>query len=531
MNLLLVDDEVYVIESIMKNKDWENYGIEEIYTAFSSKQAQSIMEMVPVDIIISDIVMPQDSGFDFIDWVRKKGYQVQVIFLTGYAEFDYAKRAISLDSVDYLIKPIDYEMLAEAVKIAVKRAEDARQYEDYRNKSRHLQRNQFLLQKDFWVEVLQGNISVENFESEAEKRHLFYENENVFFLSYLIYYDGKNKQEIWDEKMLNFITGNVLDEILKDISIRVETVISAEKGSCVVVCRKIDKISLSCDDLKGKEVFEKFTKWLGEKIQIDIWCGVGNMGRVDTLVNSLFLIKGMRDNSLSVWNRVLYLSDFEHSEASCQNPNLGVWRALLEQEEEKKLIHSIEIYLEEIERKEIITREMLKVFRMDITQMVYSWLLNRGIKAHLLFSDKDNETYHQNALEGMYGAKGYACNLVSRAIQYKIYINKTESVIERIRQYIDIHYNEEIRRDDLSEMVYLNKDYISRIFKKEVGVSISSYILRKRGEEAKKLLAQSNLPINTVSIYVGYSNFSYFTKMFKENTGYSPLEYRRKFKE
>jgi len=50
-------------------------------------------------------------------------------------------------------------------------------------------------------------------------------------------------------------------------------------------------------------------------------------------------------------------------------------------------------------------------------------------------------------------------------------------------------------------------------------------------EEAKKLLTQSSLPINTVSLYVGYSNFSYFTKMFKDNTGYAPLEYRRNFGE
>ncbi|MEI1257800.1 AraC family transcriptional regulator [Blautia sp. JLR.GB0024] len=49
-------------------------------------------------------------------------------------------------------------------------------------------------------------------------------------------------------------------------------------------------------------------------------------------------------------------------------------------------------------------------------------------------------------------------------------------------------------------------------------------------EEAKNMLTRSSLPINTVSIYVGYSNFSYFTKMFRENTGFSPLEYRRKFK-
>jgi len=62
-------------------------------------------------------------------------------------------------------------------------------------------------------------------------------------------------------------------------------------------------------------------------------------------------------------------------------------------------------------------------------------------------------------------------------------------------------------------------------------ISISNYIIQKRVEEAKKLLTQSSLPINTVSLYVGYSNFSYFTKMFKDNTGYAPLEYRRSFGE
>ena len=65
----------------------------------------------------------------------------------------------------------------------------------------------------------------------------------------------------------------------------------------------------------------------------------------------------------------------------------------------------------------------------------------------------------------------------------------------------------------------------------EKGISISNYIIQKRVEEAKKLLTQSTLPINTVSLYVGYSNFSYFTKMFKDNTGYAPLEYRRSFSE
>ena len=64
MNLLLVDDEEYMIESIKKNVDWKDCGIDVVYTAFSVKQAQMIMEMADVDVIISDIVMPQESGFD-----------------------------------------------------------------------------------------------------------------------------------------------------------------------------------------------------------------------------------------------------------------------------------------------------------------------------------------------------------------------------------------------------------------------------------------------------------------------------------
>ena len=105
MKLLLVDDEEYVIESIKRNLDLTETGVSEVYTAFSVQQAKNIMGMVDIDIVISDIVMPGGTGFDFVEWVRKEELKVQVIFLTSYAEFDYARRAIQLNSVDYLLKP------------------------------------------------------------------------------------------------------------------------------------------------------------------------------------------------------------------------------------------------------------------------------------------------------------------------------------------------------------------------------------------------------------------------------------------
>ena len=118
MKLLLVDDEEYVIESIKRNLDLTETGVSEVYTAFSVQQAKNIMGMVDIDIVISDIVMPGGTGFDFVEWVRKEELKVQVIFLTSYAEFDYARGAIQLNSVDYLLKPIDFEKLKAAVQRA-----------------------------------------------------------------------------------------------------------------------------------------------------------------------------------------------------------------------------------------------------------------------------------------------------------------------------------------------------------------------------------------------------------------------------
>ena len=150
MKLLLVDDERYVIESIKKNICWERTGITEIYTAFTMKQAQEIITAVKMDIIISDIVMPAATGFDLVQWVREQNFRIQVIFLTSYAEFDYARRAIQLESVEYLLKPIDFEKLEEALKKAEQAVLQEKQIEKLTEASEQWEKDRTILQKDIW---------------------------------------------------------------------------------------------------------------------------------------------------------------------------------------------------------------------------------------------------------------------------------------------------------------------------------------------------------------------------------------------
>ena len=76
-------------------------------------------------------------------------------------------------------------------------------------------------------------------------------------------------------------------------------------------------------------------------------------------------------------------------------------------------------------------------------------------------------------------------------------------------------------------MVYLSADHLARVFKKETGETLVKYITDKRINAAKEMLSDTKTPISQVASEVGYDNYSYFTKIFKEKTGCSPGDYRK----
>jgi YesN/AraC family two-component response regulator len=95
--------------------------------------------------------------------------------------------------------------------------------------------------------------------------------------------------------------------------------------------------------------------------------------------------------------------------------------------------------------------------------------------------------------------------------------------------YIDAHYGGNIRLESVAETVSLSSYYFSRLFKKEVGVNFSRYILHKRLETAKRALEETEEPVADIAASVGFHECHYFGKKFKNFTGSTPSEYRKKF--
>ena len=92
--------------------------------------------------------------------------------------------------------------------------------------------------------------------------------------------------------------------------------------------------------------------------------------------------------------------------------------------------------------------------------------------------------------------------------------------------YIHQHIQENISLSDLAGVVFLNEQYLMRVFKKATGMSILEFITEERLRLARELLVGTDYPINRVADTVGYNNYSYFARIFKKNTGMTPQGYR-----
>ena len=140
MNILVVDDEYYIVKNIIETTDWSALGIEQAFPAYSASQAKRIFEgSQDIDILLTDIEMPRETGLQLVEWLHENDFHPIVLVLTGHQRFDYAQEALNLHIFSYLLKPIDPDQLMEKLTAAVQEVKKNAWYEKERlNMEEHL---------------------------------------------------------------------------------------------------------------------------------------------------------------------------------------------------------------------------------------------------------------------------------------------------------------------------------------------------------------------------------------------------------
>jgi AraC-like DNA-binding protein len=108
--------------------------------------------------------------------------------------------------------------------------------------------------------------------------------------------------------------------------------------------------------------------------------------------------------------------------------------------------------------------------------------------------------------------------------------NSKLTIVEKAESYIETNFSEDISIEEMAKNLHVNPSHLMRVFKKEKGMTISHYRNLRRIREAKELILFSRLPITEIAIMVGFSSPQYFSKLFKEEEGATPVQYKKKMK-
>lgn len=134
MRLMIVDDEYFAIQGILDGVNWELLRFSEVLQAGSYTQAVKLMQEKPADIVLCDIEMPDESGLELIAWINEHYPDTECLILSCHDEFDFARRAIQLNCLDYILKPVRFDFLTEVLAKAIGTVKEKRQQsllEDY----------------------------------------------------------------------------------------------------------------------------------------------------------------------------------------------------------------------------------------------------------------------------------------------------------------------------------------------------------------------------------------------------------------
>lgn len=526
MNILLVDDDRFVVSALEKKIDWSSLADARVFTAYNVLQAEKIMRSDQIDICVCDIEMPGKSGLDLLAWVREEGFKTQFIFLTSYADFSYAQKAITLSSLDYQLKPIDFQKLYQILQKAVGKVQETAAQNKTQEDSRHWRNNYRNIVDLFWKDLFKNPVLREPaiLEKELKRKDLPYNSEDCFLPVLIKLYPDKELWKDLEPALVDFSFFNITEETLQEACILYETIITLQPYEYIIL---ISGIHL--EEVRGplNASFRRLFSNLKNFLKCDFSCCISQEVPLPRLPEILGQLRSMREENLNKVNTLLFLSSYVPRKSEYMPPSMEILNTFLEQKDADTVIQNLKQYLETIAHKQEIGKEELMRLKLDMEQMVFSYLQKNGIEAHTLFGQEETSVLESKSLESISYMMSYLKHILVRTVDYSSFVKEEKSVVDLILDYIRQHYSEDITRTMLADMVFLNPDYMARLFKKQTGSSVVNYITVYRIEKAKEFLHNSSIPVSAVASKVGYGNYSYFSKLFKDVVGCTPNEYRK----
>ena len=520
MNLLIVDDEVVTTEVLKEKLDREYLGIEEIYTAYNVATAEKILRQKEIEVILCDVEMPQANGLELLNWVRDNQREVEFLFLTSHEKFEYVYGAMQKRAANYLLKPIDIPKINQALYVVIenirrqKQLKEVKEYWDYGKRK---------ILRDFWRNLLLGELT-EDAEIHGELVKLGIED--MIREQYTLVFFQFQKEKIFrpgeSRQLDQFIVDNILAEALTDEFEMANIIHQGERQQYnVIAVSDKPKKDIKSQVQAVRSMLEQYYDKAVCAVYISEECNLCRLGAVRREIQD-YAREHVYENG-----EIIFFSELgKQTEKFQKRLDEKFVLQCLEKGERVKLLEYLQKSIVGIQRTDK-SRVQMEYFQMDLIQIVGVFLHTHRMNLEAFFLDESYKKIRERSLTSTLCLIQWSVYYVNKVFDEIRDREKGKGVTDTMVDYIHNHYEENINRNILAEIVHLSPEYVGKIFKKEMGVGINEYLNQFRIQKAQNLLASTNYKVIDIALMVGYDNMPYFSSIFKKIVGMSPAEYKR----
>lgn len=517
--VIIVDDEDLIRDGLRTFVKWNEMGFEVVGEADDGNKAFELIQKLNPHVVLTDIKMPCCTGIELMRKIKESQIEVDIVVLSGYDEFEYAKTALEVGAVDYLLKPIKFDKLKEVFS-KIREENDKKIQEKIK-----VRKAMELVKSQFFSKVL-GGVIKEHKDILKQAEELDINFGWSYYLAIIIELDGleelTRKYSARDLDLYRFAIRNVTEEICAKYG-EGYTFIINNSEVVVLFCSDSDEsthIKSLSYEIKGSiDMVLDFTVTISIS---DVFTEISG------LHSAYEECRKRADKKFILGkNRIIFPEDIVVKDNAAGNAEENIEGRLLLLIQSRNLQGIYELldgYFSKAEDRDAICNRFFSVVRavskylekngMDINDFIDERRIN-----YALISSK--ETMADIVLE--------LRSIIKEVIYHleKSEFKDDTRVISEVKEFVNRHLGEDVSLEAVAQKVYMHPMYLSKIFKKETGTNYIDFLTNTRINKAKQLMHDLTLKTYEISEMVGYKSAKHFSKVFKSITGVTPKEYRK----
>lgn len=530
LKVFLAEDEFIIREGIKNNIDWQAYGYEFCGEASDGELAFPLIQKTRPDILITDIKMPFVDGLALSRLVKKELPETEIIILSGYEEFDYAKEAIQIGVARYLLKPINGETLLQEIDSVAEIILGKQKEKEIREKyQKEMEENSLRDQMDLFQHLVTGDCSMEELLSVADKLDL-----KIMAPWYsIVLLKIQSMKHDYEEYSGSIV---VVDERIVKL---------AEPEHVLIFDRALEGRAFLFKADSEEELLAYQKEYLGDvKEVLSGYANLRYFGGIGTPVNRLREIPAsfedashafahrylvaescILDSSLLMQEGAAEQEDFRISAVNPEQIDRAKMQEFLRTGDLDEVIYFVDEFFGKLDGGAMKSRIFRQYITMDAYFSIADFLKGLGLqKDEIEAPDQDS-----SILQDEKSAMDYIVRIMNKALvlREKKASSRYEDVVSEVIHYIEDNYaQEELSLNLLASHVNFSPNHLSMIFSQQTGQTLIRYLTDYRMNRAKELLRCSSKKSSVISMEVGYKDPHYFSYLFKKTQGMTPTQYR-----